>query len=74
MEAAAAPLREAGWKVDLALSRGAPLDELLAVAKSARAHLLVLGARGQTRLARLVLGSVVEGALHRSPIPVLVTR
>jgi nucleotide-binding universal stress UspA family protein len=74
MEAAAGTLRAAGWKVDLALRRGAPLDELLAAAKSARAQLLVLGARGQTRLARLVLGSVAEGALHRSPIPVLVTR
>ena len=74
MEAAAGVLQGAGWKVDIALRRGAPLDEVLAAAKSARAQLIVLGARGQTPVARLVLGSVVEGALHRSPIPVLVTR
>jgi nucleotide-binding universal stress UspA family protein len=73
-EAAAAELRRAGWKVDVMLRRGAPLDELLAGVKRERAHLLVLGARGQTVLARLLLGSVVEGALHRSPISVLVTR
>jgi nucleotide-binding universal stress UspA family protein len=74
MEAAAGNLRGAGWKVDLVTRRGAPLDEILATVKSARAQLLVLGARGHSRIERLLLGSVAEGALHRSPAPVLLTR
>jgi nucleotide-binding universal stress UspA family protein len=73
-ETAADELRRAGWKVDVDLRRGAPLHELLAGAERARAQLLALGARGHTALEQLLLGSVAEGAVHRSPISVLVTR
>jgi nucleotide-binding universal stress UspA family protein len=73
-EAAAVELRRAGWKVDLVIRQGAPLHELLGAAKRARAQLLVVGARGHSAVERLLLGSVAEGALHRSPISVLVTR
>ena len=73
-EVAAAELRRAGFKVDVALRKGAPLYELLAATKRARAQLLVLGARGHGVVERLLLGSVAEGALHRCPVSVLVTR
>ena len=73
-EAAAAELRRAGFKVDVALRKGAPLHELLAATERARAQLLVLGARGHSVVERLLLGSVAEGGLHRCPVSVLVTR
>jgi nucleotide-binding universal stress UspA family protein len=73
-EAAATALRRAGFEVDVVVRKGAPLHELLAAAKRARAQLLVVGARGHSRVERLLLGSVAGGALHRSPISVLVTR
>ena len=73
-ETAAAELRRAGWKVDVAIRKGAPLHELLAATKRARAQLLAVGARGVSGVERLLLGSVAEGALHRSPISVLVVR
>ena len=72
--AVAATLRQAGWKVDIALRKGAPLHELLAATERARAQLLVVGARGHSVVERLLLGSVAEGALHRCPVSVLVTR
>ena len=53
---------------------GAPLQELLAATKTARAQLLAVGARGHGPLERLLLGSVAEGALHRAPVSVLVVR
>jgi nucleotide-binding universal stress UspA family protein len=74
VEGAAEELRGAGWKVDSDLRHGAPLDEMFAAIERTHAQLLVLGARGNTALERLVLGSVAEGALHRSPVSVLVTR
>jgi nucleotide-binding universal stress UspA family protein len=74
VETAAAELRRAGWKVDAVLRRGAPLDELLAATKTAGARLLAVGARGHGAVERLLLGSVAEGALHRSPVSVLVVR
>lgn len=73
-ESAAAELRRAGWTVDVVLRTGAPLHELLAATKAARAHLLAVGARGHGRLETLLLGSVAEGAVHRAPVSVLVAR
>jgi nucleotide-binding universal stress UspA family protein len=74
IETAAAELRRAGWKVEVLLRKGAPLHEVLTSAQRGRAQLLALGVRGHSKVERLLLGSVAEGALHRSPIPVLVTR
>jgi len=37
-------------------------------------RLLVVGARGTGGVARLLLGSVAEGALTRCPAPVLIVR
>ncbi len=71
---AAKVLSDAGWKVDQAVTDGAPLRDLLATVSTVGADLLVVGARGVTGLRHLLLGSVAQGALNRSPVPVLVVR
>ena len=73
-ETAAAELRAAGWKVDVKIRKGSPLNELLAGVKAARAQVLAIGARGTSGVERLLLGSVCEGALHRATVSVLVVR
>jgi nucleotide-binding universal stress UspA family protein len=72
--AAAALLKRGGWRVRSVIRWGRPVDELLAVGRSAHAHVLVVGARGRGGVARLLLGSVAEGVLSGSPGPVLVVR
>jgi len=67
-------LSSAGWKVDQVITDGAPLRDLLATVSNVGADLLVVGARGATGLRHLLLGSVAEGALNRSRVPVLVVR
>lgn len=67
-------LEAAGWKVDPLVVAGAPLRQLLDQVLRRRAHLLVVGATGVTGLDRVLLGSVAEGALNRSPVPILITR
>lgn len=74
MEAAVARLRRAGWAASGVVRSGVPLEELLRAVRTARAHVLVLGARGVGGVERLLLGSVAEGALTRSPVPVLIVR
>jgi nucleotide-binding universal stress UspA family protein len=74
LETAAGPLARAGWSVRREVRLGVPLPELLAAVTAARAHVLVLGARGVGGVARLLLGSVAEGALGRASVPVLVVR
>jgi len=74
VEAAAARLRRAGWRARGIVRVGVPLPELLRIVRRERAGILALGARGAGGVARLLLGSVAEGALKRSPVPVLVVR
>ena len=70
----ATPLRAAGWRVDIALPDTAPLTALLTGVTRANADLLIVGATGASQVRRLLLGSVAQGALDRSPVPVLVVR
>jgi nucleotide-binding universal stress UspA family protein len=67
-------LSSAGWRVDQVVTDGAPLRDLLATVSNVGANLLVVGVRGVTGLRHLLLGSVAEAALNRSPVPVLVVR
>jgi nucleotide-binding universal stress UspA family protein len=71
---AAATLTPAGWRVRTVVTSGDPLRDLLAAVNSAGADLIVIGARGVSGMRHLLLGSVAEGALNRSPVPILVVR
>jgi nucleotide-binding universal stress UspA family protein len=71
---AAADLRRRGWHTRTALVHGEPLRDLLGAVAASRAHLLVVGVRGTSGVRHLLLGSVAEGALNRSPVAVLVGR
>jgi nucleotide-binding universal stress UspA family protein len=74
VERAAAPLERAGWRVRTEVRSGAPLAHLLDVLAATKADLLMVGARATRGLDRVILGSVAEGALNLSPVPVLVAR
>lgn len=74
LKRAASQLQRAGWQTRTVLTHSEPLRALLGTVSSARPQLLVVGARGTSGLRHLLLGSVAEGALNRSPVPVLVAR
>jgi len=65
------PLRTRGGRT--VLLRGVPSRALCAEARRGY-DLLVLGTRGRGRVASFLLGSTVQDALRRSPIPMMVTR
>jgi nucleotide-binding universal stress UspA family protein len=71
---AVALLQHAGWRARAVVREGVPQTELLKEAAASRADLLVVGARGTSGLARLLLGSVAEAILDRSPAPVLLVK
>lgn len=71
---AAAQLQRGGWHTRKVLTSGEPLRDLLGTVASTRSQLLVIGARGTGGVRRLLLGSVAEGVLNRSPVPVLIAR
>ena len=74
LDRAANTLKAAGWNTQTRVTTLDPLKSLLAAVTDANANLLVVGARGVTGLERLLLGSVAEGSLDRSPVPVLIVR
>ena len=48
--------------------------EIIACAERERADLIVIGTRGTSGFAKLLLGSVASGVVTYSPIPVLVVK
>ncbi|MBI3969063.1 MAG: universal stress protein [Chloroflexi bacterium] len=56
------------------LRKGQPADEIAQLAPQLGADLIVMGSRGMSRVERLMLGSVSEGVMVQTPIPVLVLR
>jgi nucleotide-binding universal stress UspA family protein len=53
---------------------GQPDDALIAAAQHQGADLIVLGSHGRRGLERFILGSIAEGVVRKSPLPVLVVR
>ena len=74
LKRAAAELNAHGWRTDTQLRTGEPLRELMTAVGAADPDLLVVGARGTSGVRQLLLGSVAEGVLNRSPVPVLLAR
>ncbi len=74
LERVAKAPRAAGWRVDVMIAYGAPLDTLLASVTKAQADVLIVGATGASQVRQLLLGSVAQGVLDRSPVPVMIVR
>ncbi|MDB4970216.1 MAG: UspA domain protein [Myxococcales bacterium] len=53
---------------------GPAVDEIVRLASSGEYDVVVMGTHGRTGVGRLLLGSVAEGVMRRSPIPVITTR
>jgi len=68
----AAGLRRRGWRTRALVLHGEPLRDLLGAVTTARAQVLIIGAKGTGVVRHLLLGSVAEGALNRCPVGVLV--
>lgn len=71
---AADRLRPRGLTAEPVMREGAPAMELMEAARLADADLIVTGTRGQTGLARLMLGSVARTVLLHSRVSVLTVR
>ena len=75
LDALAGELRAAhGVEVEAALGSGSVLDEILGEAGRRDASLLVVGARGEGFMRRLILGTTAERLIRRARRPVLIVR
>jgi nucleotide-binding universal stress UspA family protein len=63
-----------GILVETLLLEGQIVDEIVKTAKEGHFDLIVVGARGLSKLEEIMLGSVSHGVTEKSTCPVIVTR
>jgi nucleotide-binding universal stress UspA family protein len=63
-----------GASVEGHLERGRPAEGILKLSKQEGIDLVALGGRGESKIERVLLGSVAEGVVYSSSCPVLVGR
>lgn len=68
---AAERLQEAGVAVETAVRVGQPAEEIVSETDELSADLVVMGTHGRSGVERLLIGSVADGVIRRSSVPVL---
>jgi len=63
-----------GVQVETLLREGRTVQEILKVARDSEFELIVMGARGISKIREMLLGSVSDGVIRNAPCPVLVTK
>jgi nucleotide-binding universal stress UspA family protein len=66
--------KSSGVKVDFAQVVGAPVQEILAKAKSSRASYIVMGSHGHGAMFDLLIGSTTQGVLRKANCPVVIVQ
>lgn len=74
LESATAIAAERGRKLETEVVTGKPARRIVAKVEDDPYDAIVIGSHGREGLSRLLLGSVAEKVVRRSPIPVLVVR
>ena len=72
LEDLAAGIEEKGFGVRVATRLGNPSKDIVEFAEQNQIDMLVMCTRGQTGLARWLLGSVTDHVVRSSPVPVVV--
>ncbi|MFB6310151.1 MAG: universal stress protein [Salinirussus sp.] len=74
LEDYAADVSGRGVEVDWAIKVGRPTRVIVEFAESEDVDHIVIGSHGREGITRVLLGSVAEAVVRRSPVPVTVTR
>jgi nucleotide-binding universal stress UspA family protein len=61
-------------QVETILKEGHTVQEIIRTAKEGKFDLIVIGARGISKIRELLLGSVTDGVIHHASCPVLVIK
>jgi len=69
-----AQLKGAGVNASLEIREGAIAETILATARELNVNLIAMSTHGRTGLRRMLMGSITEGIIKSSPVPVLVVR
>ncbi|MEM2947149.1 MAG: universal stress protein [Candidatus Bathyarchaeia archaeon] len=61
-------------EAEIMLREGHVVHEIVKAAEEGRFDLIVMGARGISKIKELILGSVSDGVIRNAPCPVLITK
>jgi len=61
-------------QVETMLLEGQTVEEIARIAKEGKFGLIIIGARGISRIREILLGSVSDGVIRSAPCPVLVVK
>ena len=67
-------LKTAGFQAKGIVREGIPLREILKTVEDERVSVIVLGSHGKTNLQEVLLGSLSDGVIRHSRVPVLVVK
>lgn len=73
-EARRAAQAKGARRIAVETALGDPAEEIVALAKRQKADLIVVGSRGRSRIAGLLLGSVADHVTRAAPCPVTIVR
>ncbi|TAK34963.1 MAG: universal stress protein [Chloroflexota bacterium] len=71
LEHAQAKMEADGVRATTIVRHGEPVQEIVSLAESSGADLIAMGTHGHSELKHLLVGSVAEGVLRATTIPVL---
>jgi len=74
LRAIAAEVEGAGVRASWVVRRGRPAEEIVDEAEAAQADLIVMATHGRSGIGRAVLGSVADGVIAHSRIPVVLLK
>jgi nucleotide-binding universal stress UspA family protein len=74
LERMARRLARQGIEAEVVIRAGDAAQEILGAARDQGAQLIAMGTHGRTGLSRVVLGSVAQAVVRRSPVPVMLVR
>lgn len=67
-------VKSRGVEVEKLLVEGRPVDQIIRTCREGRFDMIVMGARGLSRMKEIILGSVSEGVVRHASCPVLVVK
>jgi nucleotide-binding universal stress UspA family protein len=74
LDAAAGPLKKAGWNVRTEVLEGSPRRTINAFAMGWGANLVIVGSHERSQLARFCLGSTAQSVMRHAPCSVEIAR
>ena len=74
MEKLREELEKEGFMVEVKIVEGRPAEKIVEIAEIEKTELIIMGSHGKSNLRDVLIGSVSEGVLRRTKVPVTIVK